>query len=142
METDRSNYAGLAAASVFLVGLLIVGNAAVRIAVLGVIAFGIALAVSRTQSRRLLVWSIAIALCSTMVAYKAVSFQIRGEATYFNGKGRWYLGTELVSRNGSPAKFRQAIQETWGVSMFLALVTGICFTFHRKLRAVEYEPDL
>lgn len=142
METDRSNYAGLAAAAVFLVGLFIVGNAVVRIAVLGVIACGIALAVSRTQSQRLLVWCIAITLCSTMVAYKAVSFHIRGEATYFNGNGRWYLGTELVTRDGSPVKFNQAIQQTWAACIFLALISGVCFTFHRKLRAAEYDPNL
>jgi len=142
MGTDRSSYAGLAAAAVFLTGLLIVGNAAVRIAALGVIAFGIALGISRTQSRRLVVWSIAIALCSTMVAYKAVSFQIRGQARYFNGNGRWYLGTELVTRDGSPEKFNQAVQQTWAACIFLILISGICFTFHRKLRTAEYDSNL
>ena len=142
MANNRSNYAGLAAAAVFLAGLLIIGNAATKIAVLGVVAFGIALVASRTQSRRFLIWAIAVAVCSILVAYEAVSFGARGEATYFNGHGRWYLGTELVTREGSPAKFGRAIKETWAACLFLASISVTCFAFHRKLRSAEYDPNL
>ena len=142
MENDRSNYAGLAAAAVFLVGLIIIGNAAVRLAVLGLVVFGIALAASRTQSQRCLVWAIAVAVCSSLVAYEAVSFRVSGQATYFNGHGRLSLGTELVTREGSPTEFGQAIKETWAACLFLALISAMCFMFHRKLRSAEYDPDL
>jgi len=142
MVNERSNYAGIAAASVFLVGLLIVGNAAVRVAVLALITFAIALAISRTQSQRFLVGAVAVAICSAMVAYRAVSFQVRGKATYFNGHGRSYLGSELVTREGSPVKFDQAIKQTWTACTFLALISGICFKFHWKLRSAEYDLDL
>jgi len=138
MADDRSNYAGLAAAAVFLVGLVIVGNTAVRIAVLGVIAFYVALVVARTASRRFLIWAIAVAVCTTLVAYKAASSEVTGKATYHNGHGRWFLGTEEVTREGSPTKFRQAINETWAASLFLALISAICFMFYRKLESAEY----
>jgi type IV secretory pathway VirB2 component (pilin) len=139
---DRSNYAGLAAGAVFLVGLLIVGNATTRITVVAVIAFGIALAVARSRSQRFLIWAFAVAVCSTLVAYKAICFEVRGTATYFNGHGRWNMRTELVTREASPAKFRQAIQETWAASLFLAMFSALLFTFHRKLWNAEHDPNL
>jgi hypothetical protein len=140
MENDRSNYAGLAAAAVFLVGLLIVGNAAVRIAVLALITVVTAMAVS-SRSQQFLVLAVTAAVCSTLVAYKAVSFEVRGEATYFNGHGRRHLGTELVTRERSPEKFGKAIKETWAACLFLGLISGICFTFHRQQRRAEYDPN-
>ena len=140
MADDRSNYAGLAGAAVFLAGLLIVGNATVRLAVLALVGFFVALVTSPTASRQLIVCAIAIALCSALVAYKARTSEVTGKATYFNGHGRWFLGTEMVTREDSPARFRQATNETWAASLFLAMVSGGCFMFNRKFRSAEDLP--
>jgi hypothetical protein len=140
MARDRSSYAGLAAAAVFLAGWFIVGDASVRIVVLAVVAFYVALIVAQTASRRALVVAVAAAMCSALVAYKARSSQLTGQATYFNGRGRWGMGTELVTCEASPSKFRQAVKTTWEGSLFLALVGGGCFILHRKLRDVEDFP--
>ena len=64
MADERPNYAGLAAAAVLLVGLLIVGNTATRIAVSGVIIFVAALVVVPTGSLRFVVVTIGVAICS------------------------------------------------------------------------------
>jgi len=93
MTDGPSKYAGLAAVAVFLVGWFIVGNALVRITVLGVAAFIIALAVAQTASHRALVVAVAAAICSALVAYNAAACERTGKANYCDGHCRWGLGT-------------------------------------------------
>src|ERR1051325_4461091 len=116
MTYGPSKYAGLAAVAVFLVGWFIVGNALIRIAVLGVAALIIALAVAQTASCRALVVAVAAAICSALVAFNAASCERTGKANYSDGHGRWGLGTVPVTREGSPGKFRQATNNTWALS--------------------------
>ncbi len=140
MADERANYAGLAAAAVLLVGLLIVGNTATRIGVSGVIIFVVALVVVPTGSLRFVVVAIGVAVCSAWVAYKAASCELTGKATYCTGRGRWGLRTEEVTREASPVKFRQAANNTWAGSLFLALVSAGCFMFRWKLESSEDLP--
>ena len=139
MTDGLSKYAGLAAVAMFLTGWFIVGSATVRMAVLGVAAFIIALAVVQTASRRALVAGIAAAICGAMVAYHAFSFEKTGRANYhhWRGRGAW---SEPVTREESPARFREATNNTWALSVFLVLVSGGCFIFYRKLENAEDFP--
>lgn len=139
MTDGPSKYAGLAAVAVFLTGWFIVGNATVRMAVIGVGAFIIALAVAQTASRRGLVVGIAAAVCSALVAYHAFSFEKTGRANFhhWRARGGW---SEPVTREESPAKFRQATNNTWALSLFLAMVSGGCFILYRKLENADDFP--
>lgn len=134
MTSGASKYAGLAAVAVFLIGLFIVGNAAVRMEALGAAAFIIALAVVRTSSLRALIVCVAAALCGALVAYRAFSCEKTGHANYrhWSGRGGW---NEPVTREGSPAKFRAATNNTWAMSLFLVMVSGGCFILYRKLES-------
>jgi hypothetical protein len=144
MTDGPSKYAGLAAAAVFLVGWFIVGNAAIRVTVLGVVAFIVALAAAQTASRRAVVGAIAAAICSALVAYKAHTCQLSGTAPYFTGQGRWGLHTKLVTRDTSPSEFRQAIKTIWTGSALLASVSAGCLLLQGTFRRVEdcYDSNL
>jgi hypothetical protein len=140
MARLRPTYAGFAGAAVFLVGLLLLGNPAVRLAVSAVIVFAVALAVSSTASRRLLVLAVAVAICSALVAGKAASCQVTGQATCLTWASVRGLGTEVVTREESPARFRRATNTTWEFSLLLALVSAACFLLRRPL--ANYEEDI
>src|SRR4051812_22467127 len=133
--TDRPNYAGPAAAAVFLVGLFIIGNWALKIAISGVVLFIIALATFRTPSRQSLIGCIGLGVCCALIAYKALSYEISGIGIYFNGQGRLSLGTETVTRQQSPAKFRQGANMTWGFSAYFGVFSAAYFVRYRKLRS-------
>jgi hypothetical protein len=139
MSDGPSKYAGLAAVAVFLTGCFIVGNATVRMEVLGVAVFIVALAVVQTASRRALVVCAAAAICSALVAYHAFASEKTGRANYvhWRGRGGW---SEPVTREGSPARFREAANNTWAVSLFLFMVSGGCFIFYRKLENADDLP--
>ena len=61
--------------------------------------------------------------------YTAVSWEITGKGFY---TPRHYKG-EVVTREGSPLKFRQATNRVWTWSTVCLVVATINFTFYRKL---------
>jgi hypothetical protein len=132
MTDGPSKYAGLAACAVFLVGLLIVGSAVVRIVVCGVIAFGIALAASQTVPRRALVLAIGAVICGGLAAYFAATNEITGKAIYHHGYGRGTSWSEPVTREGSP----------FGRSVFFWCLSGRAVScFHAKQQPRKISPD-
>ena len=62
--------------------------------------------------------------------YTAVSWEVTGKGIYSLGK---YDSGEVVTREGSPFKFRQATNRVWAWSTVCLVVATINFTFYRKL---------
>lgn len=140
MARNPSSYAGVAAAAVFLTGLFIVGNTSVRIAVSSLVVFLVALALAPTGSARALIGAIVAAICSGLVAYHALSCEKTGHATLHHWGSRGAGWNEPVTREGAPAKFREATNNTWALSLLLLMASGGLFVFHRKLESSDEFP--
>lgn len=63
-------------------------------------------------------------------AYTAISWEVTGKGLYSRGK---YSEAEVVTREGSAVKFRQATNRVWAMSGVCFVVAIISFTFYRKL---------
>ena len=130
MRQSPSKFGGIAAVFVFAVGLLLVGKIATGIAVLGFGALSMALALSGDASTRFLIIAIGAIICSSVLAYHAASNEITGQAVYYRG---WRSGQEPVTREECPAKFREATNLKWALSIFCAGIGTITFMFRRRL---------
>jgi hypothetical protein len=127
-----SRYGGIAAVLVFGIGLLAVGKtlAGVGVLVFGVIAMAIAL--SPSASGKALFAAIGALVLSGVLGYQAASNEVRGTATYHHGFGRGSR-SEQVTREASPAKFREATNLLWAGSIVCVMGGAIAFRFYRKL---------
>jgi hypothetical protein len=132
MSQSPSRYAGIAAVAVLGVGLLMAGKTLAGAAVLGFIAFVVALALSPDSSARFLIGTIGAIICGSFFAYQAGANEITGRAVYHHGYGRssW---PEPVTREESPAKFREATNLKWTLSIFCLGIGTVTFLFHRRL---------
>ena len=72
-------------------------------------------------------------------AYRAVSNELTGKAVYGTGIGRTSRH-EHVTRESSPAKFRQATNFIWVSSGFSLVVSIGAFLFFRKIDARVADP--
>ena len=81
-----------------------------------------------------LLGAIVTMIASGVVAYWAVGNEIGGKVSYQRGiRG----GSETVSREDSPSKFRELNNIRWATSGFFLAVSHVCFGFHRKLGDVS-----
>jgi hypothetical protein len=131
-----SRYAGIAAVFVFGTGLLIVGQTWSGIQALGVGTFALSLALSPTAQGKALVIAIGALIYSALLFYWAGSNEMTGRATHYHWKDLVYQA-EPVTRQDSPAKFREAANLKWGLGIFCALVSAGGFMFYRKSGAAE-----
>ena len=131
MKESPSRYGGIAAVLVFGIGLLAIGKIWVGVGVLAIGALVMAIALSPTAAGKALFVAIgALALCGVL-AYNAASNEITGQATYHHGLGRGSR-SEPVTREASPAKFREATNLLWGWSILSLLAGAVAFTLSRK----------
>ena len=72
------------------------------------------------------------ALVGGMVAYHAARNEITGKAIYHRPRSKG-SNPEPVTREDSPAKFRQATNSLWLISGFPLVVAAIGLIFFRKL---------
>jgi hypothetical protein len=129
-------YGGIAALMVFGVGLLLVGKIWPGLGVLGF--GGLVMAVTFLPSTTGKVLSVAVGalIASGVFAYLAASNEVTGTATYQSGI-RGSLVT--VTRQASPAKFREVTNLRWGISGFCLLASVVGFVLCRKFE--EYSGD-
>jgi hypothetical protein len=88
---------------------------------------------SPEQVRRLslLIAVLGIAVCIT-VGYFAARNEVTGQATYVR-PGRGSGRSEHVTRAQAPAKFREATNNLWAVSVFSLILSVGGFVFYRQL---------
>lgn len=117
---------------VFGIGLIATGRTGAGISVLGGGLLAMAIALSPSSAGRALLAAIGALVVSGVLAYHAITNEFTGEATYLHGFGRgsW---SERVTKDSSPAKFREATNLLWtGSILVLATAIGL-FTLRRKL---------
>lgn len=85
--------------------------------------------------RRAIFVAIGALIIGGILAYNAASNEVTGEATYGYGFGRGgaWRRNEKVTREDSPAKFREATNLWWGLSGFCLIVSVASFWFYRKI---------
>jgi len=88
----------------------------------------LAITVAPTASGKALVTAIAAIFFCAVFGYQAASNEITGKAIYHKLVVRGSL-PEPVTREASPAKFREATNLLWGLSIFCAFVSVGGFTF-------------
>ncbi len=136
MIESLSKLGGIVALMVFGVGLLLAGRIWPG---LGVLSFGgLVLAVTCLPSTTGKIFSLAVGalLCGGVFAYLAASNEVTGTATYQPGiRGR----RVTVTRQASPAKFREVTNLRWGISGFCLLGSVAGFILCRKLG--DYSDD-
>jgi hypothetical protein len=121
MNESPSRYGGVAAVMVLGVGMLLVGKTAVGIAILGVGVLAMAIMLAPSASGKALFASIGALICGAAIAYVAASNEITGTATYQPGtRGP----SKIVTRQDSPAKFREVANFRWAMSG-VSLVVGV-----------------
>jgi hypothetical protein len=132
MTEGPSRYGGIAAVLVLGIGLLAVGKmwAGIGVLVFGSIAMAIAL--SPSASGKALFAVIGFVILSGVLGVRAASNEISGNAIYHHGFGR-RSRSEQVTRDISPAKFREATNFLWAGSIICVLAGAIAFRFSRKL---------
>ena len=131
MKRNTTQYAGLAAAFVFGVGLLIVGRTLAGIGVLGMSVYFMGMALSSERSTKAILTAVVAVIWSGIFAYQATTNEITGQAVYWHGLG---IGSrkEPVTREMSPAKFREATNLKWALSIVCVSVGVGAFLFYRK----------
>ena len=132
MTESPSRYGGIAAVLVFGIGLLAVGKTWVGVGVLVFGAMAMAIALSPSASGKALFTAIGALVLSGVFGYKAASNEVSGTAIYHHGVGR-RSRSEQVTREASPAKFREATNFLWAGSIVCVLGGAIAFHFSRKL---------
>lgn len=93
----------------------------------------VAHALSPNVSTSLLIVTIAAVIYSGAFAYFAASSEMTGKAVHYHAHGRVVVGVP-VSREDSPAKFREATNYKWASSIVCASIGIVTFIFHRKLK--------
>jgi hypothetical protein len=132
MTESPSRYGGIAAVLVLGIGLLAVGKTWAGVGVLVFGALAMAIALSPSASGKALFAAIGALVLSGVLACQAASNEIGGTATYHHGFGR-RSRSEQVTREASPAKFREATNFLWAGSILCVLAGAIAFGFSRKL---------
>ena len=142
---NPSAFGGIAAVMVLGVGSLIVAfnmppemhGQAVAMRDTGALALGVGIfamgiVMSSSSAGKCLVTAIGTIIVSGILAWQAAGNESTGQAVYRNGWGR---GTkyELVTREASPVKFRQATNFMWGVSGLFLGASIISFVLYRKI---------
>jgi hypothetical protein len=132
MTESPSRYGGIAAVLVFGIGLLAVGKTWAGVGVLVFGAIAMAIAFSPSASGKALFAAIGGLVLSGVFGYQAASNEISGTAIYHQGFRRGSR-SEHVTREASPAKFREATNFLWAGSIICVLGGAITFRFSRKL---------
>jgi len=131
MTEGPSRYAGIAAAMVFGVGLLLVGNVWSGLGVLGF--SGLLLAIT---TGKIFALAVGALICSGIFAYCAASNEITGTASYQPGiRGR----AVTVTRQQAPVKFREVTNLRWGLTGLFLLAGVAGFILCQKLE--KYSAD-
>jgi hypothetical protein len=137
VNDSPSRYGGIAAVFVLAIGLMAVGRAAAGI---GVLSFGIlamAMMLCPSGSGKILFAGIGAVMLGAVFAYNATSNEITGTAIYLRPIRKGWTSVS-VTRESSPAKFREATNYLW-VGTLLCMVGGfVAFNLYRK---VEYADD-
>ena len=145
MNHSPSKYAGLAAAAVFGVGLMILALnlPAERRPQTGALAFMMlfllfAILLRTGWFNRALVVSLAAMICCVALVFSASRSEITGTTVYYHRflmKRGW---TEAVTRQQKPDMFREATNVRWTLSVLFAAVSVGSFVLYQKL---EYLGD-
>jgi hypothetical protein len=129
MIEGSSKYGGIAAVMVFGVGLLIVGKILTGLAVLGVGVLALPVMGAPTLAAKAFFLAVGALVCSGAFGYRATSNEITGKAIYVQGKAK----IVTVTRQDSPAKFREVTNVSWAISGFCLIVSGLGFDYSRNL---------
>jgi hypothetical protein len=131
MNTGPAKYAGVAAAFVFGVGLLIVGKISLGISVLGMAVYVLAMVMTFDDSTKALLTAIMAIIWAVVLGYQAISSEITGKTTYHHWRvrGNW---SEPVTREESPKKFRKATNALWWLCVLSTGVSVCAAVFYRK----------
>jgi hypothetical protein len=132
MTESPARYGGIAAVLVFGIGLLAVGKTWAGLGVLVIGATAMAMALSSSASGKALFAAIGAVVLGGVLGCQAASNEVSGTAIYHHGFGR-RSRSELVTREVSPAKFREATNVLWAGSIICVLGGAIAFGFSRKL---------
>lgn len=138
MKESLSQYGGIAAVLVLGIGFLAVGKAGPWLGVLFFIVLGMAIVLAPTASGKALFVAIGALICAGFLAWQAASNELSGTAIY-RGVGRGSR-VELVTRQLSPAKFREATNFLWAGSIVALFAGVVAFNLYRKLD--DYTDDL
>jgi len=95
-------------------------------------ALAMATALSPSASGKALFAATGALVLSGVLGYQAVFNEVSGTATYHHGFGRGSR-SEQVTREASPAKFREATNFLWAGSIICVLGGTIAFRLSRKL---------
>jgi len=131
MKSVASQYAGVAAAFVFGIGLLMIGKTMGGIVFLGISVYWLGMMLCSEWSTRALLTAIAAIVWGGYLAWQATSYEITGKAVYWHLVGRVMRG-EPVTREDSPAKFRIATNTKWALSIVCSGVSIYMFMIYRK----------
>ena len=116
------------------IGLLATGKMWAGLSVLVIGTLAMAVVLSPTKAGKIFFVALGLLLGSGGLAFQAASNEITGKATYYHpGVGRNFVRSESVTKETSPAKFRDASNLLWGGSI-LGLLAGVAFLrLSRKL---------
>jgi|KBSMisStandDraft_5_1062788.scaffolds.fasta_scaffold890654_2 hypothetical protein len=121
---------------IFGVVQLVIGRTWTGITLLGIGVFITAFSLAEDVGPRLLVVTMAAAVCSGGLVYFAAASEISGKSVYYYMQRRVVVG-EAVTREASPAKFRQSTNLKWGVGTIAAGIAVAAFLLRRHLEESE-----
>jgi len=89
----------------------------------------------RSARRSAILAPILALVLSGLFAFEAGSNEITGKATPGVGRGQLWSRNEVLTREDSPSKFRDAANLLWGLSGFCLVVSAFSFRYYRKIDA-------
>jgi len=131
MRKSQSLYGGSVAVLVLGIGFIVIGKVWAGLATLAVGSAAMGVALAPSASGQALFVSFGAVILAGLLGYRAISNEITGTATYRGS--RRFSRPELVTRDASPAKFRQATNFLWAGSILCLAVGAVAFGFSRKL---------
>jgi hypothetical protein len=135
MSETPSRYGPIVVAVVFGIAIgalfLMTGKMLSGLFIWSLVAIVVALTLSPDTSTRFLIATITAVIYGGTFAYFAESSEISGKAVYYHSYGRVVVG-QPVTREESPAKFREATNYKWASSIVCLGIGTVTFMFRRK----------
>jgi hypothetical protein len=133
MNRNPSRYGGIIAVLVLGIGMVAVGKTAFGFALLGLVVLILVLAFLVPPQIKVVFITIAALIGCGVLAWRGVTNEISGTATYYGFFGRGSSPTELVTRAADPGKFRAATNFIWLGSGLLFYVAVSSLISSRRL---------
>jgi hypothetical protein len=131
----RSKLIGVPAVLVLGIGLMIIGKIWLGIVVMGVAIFFTLITLSEEVGWKAFWFAVAALIFGCVLGFQALRGTIRGQTTYTKFEKRQPM--EMVTRDGSPEKFRAAINARWAFAAVGWIGAAAGFTFYRAWRKTE-----